>query len=399
MTRKTLVVALVLMLALTACTPSSPPAAHPVSPEEYTRFDVVPTSLGDPALLAHVEDSVEADLGNVANGRNQLVDNVDAIYYSKEYLEELAYNSKSSIYFGYTLAELEKQFEGQKYVFAPDGHGKTIAKPFDDYDDTYDQIIRNVAIGGGVILLCVTVAVVTPASGPTAAFSVIIAVSAKSAAMFAGSEALLNAIVAAVVTGVQTGDLEQALKAAGLAGSEGFLWGAIGGALIGGATALSALRGATRGGLTLNQAAEAQSAKLSLKSITRMRNGREVQIYKEAGLTGRCRFMNKGDLLRRIDLNKTGPDDRTNLQLMRDGFAPLDPRGAPYELHHIGQTLDAPLAILEWQEHRGGENNGILHRSGPSDVEHGAAWLRQRQRFWREFAAQAERGLLDQCLG
>lgn len=398
MMSRLLTIALACVLALTACTPPATPTRQLVSSEEYARFDVSPTSLGDPALLSHVVDSVEADLVSAAEGQDHFVENVEARYYSKEYLEELAYNSKANIYFGYTLAELEKQFEGQKYVFAPDGHGKTIAKRFEDYDDTYDQIIRNVAIGGGVILLCVTVAVVTPAAGPTAAFSVIIAASAKSAAMFAGSEALLSAVVAAVVTGIQTGDLEQALKAAGLAGSEGFLWGAIGGALVGGATALSVLRGAARGGLTLNEAAIAQRAGYPLRAVKSMRSGKEVEIYKTAELRGGCKFINKGDLLRRIDLKKGGPDGRTNHERMLQGLAPLDPNGAPYELHHIGQTLDAPLAILDWQEHRRGENNSILHRSGPSEVEHGSAWLQQKQAFWKEFAAQADRGLLDKCL-
>lgn len=399
MIARQLAVALACVLALTGCTPDKP-IEQPVSSEEYSRFDVTPASLGDPALLRHVEDSVEAGLVDVGDGQQQFVENVEAIYYSKEYLEELAYNSQANIYFGYTLAELEKQFEGQKYVFAPDGNGNTIAKPFEDYDDTYDQIIRHVAIGGGAILLLVTVAVLTPETGAAAAFSVIVVASAKSAAIFAGSDALLSALVAAVITGIQTGDLEQALKDAGLAASEGFLWGAIGGALLGGLSALSRLRGAARGGLTLNEAAQAQRAGFPQSTIKMMRNGEELKIYETAGLKGRCKFKGKNDLLRPIDLNHVGPDRRTNRALMEAGLAPLDPKtNLPYELHHIGQKADSPLAILTAREHRGKGNDAILHdKLLPSEVDHGPAWQKQKKEFWTEFAAQASLGLLDQCL-
>ena len=395
-----LAVALACVLALTACTPEKP-IEQPVSSEEYSRFDVTPASLGDPALLRHVEDSVEAGLVDAADGQEQFVEDVQAIYYSKEYLEEVAYNSQANIYFGYTLAELERQFEGQKYVFAPDGQGKTIAKPFEEYDDTYDQIIRNVAIGGGVILLLVTVAVVTPEAGAAAAFSVIVAASAKSAAVFAGSDALLSAVVTAIVTGIQTGDLEQALKDAGLAGSEGFLWGAIGGALVGGLAALAFLRNAAKGGLTLNKVTEAQRAGFSQSTIKMMGSGDELDIYMRAGLKGRCKVRGKNDLVRPIDLRRRGraPDTRTNLERMMDGNAPLDADNLPYELHHIGQKSDSPLAVLTRQEHRGRGNDKFLHpNKKASEVEHGSRWQKQREDFWVDFAAQAASGMLDACL-
>lgn len=49
------------------------------------------------------------------------------------------------------------------------------------------------------------------------------------------SEACLSAASKAVVTGYQTGDIHEAMEAAALAGSEGFKWGAITGAITGGA--------------------------------------------------------------------------------------------------------------------------------------------------------------------
>lgn len=69
------------------------------------------------------------------------------------------YNSQENIYFGYTLSELANQFQGKKFVFSVDD-GKTVVNEFQEYDDTYDQIIKNVAVGTGVILICVTVSAV-----------------------------------------------------------------------------------------------------------------------------------------------------------------------------------------------------------------------------------------------
>lgn len=399
MKSRQLAVALLVSLALTACTVPNRPIEPPISTDEYSRFDLVPASLGDPALLNHIKHSVETDLVDAVDGQEAVVENVEAIYYSKEYLEEVAFNSQRNIYFGYTLPELENQFEGQKYVFAPDGQGNTIAKPFEEYDNTYDQIIRNVTIGSGVILLLVTVAVLTPETGAAAVISVLAVASAKSAAIFAGSDALLSAIVAAVITGVQTGDLEQALKDAGLAGSEGFMWGAIAGALVGGLAALSRLRGATRGGLTLAEAAEAQRTGIPQSTAKLMRSGDELAIYKGAGLKGKCKFRGNGDLIRDVDLRYV-KDGQTNLERMKLGHAPRDPAtGLPLELHHIGQEEPPTIAILTQAEHRThGDNFKILHPSKTSKVEHGNAWRDFREDFWKYYAAEIGLGLLAECL-
>lgn len=45
------------------------------------------------------------------------VENVQAVYISQEYLDELAFNSQENVYFGYTLSELNAQFQGEKYIF------------------------------------------------------------------------------------------------------------------------------------------------------------------------------------------------------------------------------------------------------------------------------------------
>lgn len=203
----------------------------------------IPTfnNLNDPHLLQYVEDTVYTGLVDEFSSEDYIIENVSAIYYSKEYLEETAYNSKANIFFGYTLAELDEQFQGERYVFTLNDNGETTVQHFEDYDDTYDRVIKNVAVGTGVILVCVTVSVVSAGIGaPT--ISMIFAASAKTGTAFALSSAGFSSIFAGTVTGIQTKDFDQAIKTAALTGSESFKWGAISGALIGGLSKAHILR-------------------------------------------------------------------------------------------------------------------------------------------------------------
>ena len=201
--------------------------------------------MNDPALLQYVEDTVYAGLVRDFSSEDYVIEDVEAIYYSEDYLQEVAFNSKSNIYFGYTLAELDEQFQGQRYVFTLGDDGKTIVTPFEAYDDTYDRVIRNVAIGTGVILICVTVSVVTAGTGTAPTVSLIFAAAAKTGTEFALSSAVISGVASGVITGIQTKDFDKALKAAALNGSESFKWGAISGVIVGGATEAITLSRAT----------------------------------------------------------------------------------------------------------------------------------------------------------
>lgn len=191
--------------------------------------------LSDPALLPYMEDALYDGLVSALNSDDYFVENVRAVYVSQEYLDELAYNSQANIYFGYTLADLNEQFQGAQYIFTLGENDETVAVPFEDYDDTFDQIVQNVAVGTGVILVCVTVSAVAGGIGaPAAAVNMIFACAAKTGTACALSGAALGAASAGIVTGLQSGDMDAALKSAALAGSEGFKWGAISGAVAGG---------------------------------------------------------------------------------------------------------------------------------------------------------------------
>lgn len=394
------------------------------------------TSLNDPVLLNYVENTVYTDVSKQL-GDGYRVENVSTAYISKEYLEELAYNSQSNVFFGYSLADLDAQFQGTRYVFALDENNETTVVPFEDYDDTYEQVLKNVAIGTGVILVCVTVSVVSGGAGAPAV-SMIFAASAKSGAIFATSSGALSAVIAGTVTGIQTKDFDQAIKAGALAGSESFKWGAISGSILGGGSELVMLKTAARGGLTMDEAAiiikdtnlpanfvqqihsmdeyyelleiaEASGLAIQDMSAICMTTGYPLEIVKlfksteesviyfeKAGLYSET-INGQAVLIRSIDLSyesELAGQMVTNLQRMQQGYAAIDPAtGQAFQLHHIGQSVDSPLAILSQFEHTGGGNNAILHDvniadgAGVHSLISDAEWAVQREEFWEALAA------------
>ena len=345
------------------------------------------SGMNDPSLLQYIEDDLYENLVTSLDSDEYFVENVQAVYISQEYLDEIAYNSQSNVFFGFTLAELEAQFSGERYVFTLGDDGTTQVQPFEDYDDTYDRILHNIAVGTGVILICVTVSVVTGGAAP--AVSMIFAMSAKTATVAGVSGGLLGGVASGIVTGIQTHDWDAALKAAALTGSESFKWGTITGAIGGGASEAIALKGATLNGLTMNEAAIIQrESGYPIDVIKQFANMDQYYICKEAGL--RPQFINNNAaLIRNIDLKFTDEHGLTNLERMRRGLAALDPAtGQAYELHHIGQQMDSTLAILTKAEHMQNGNNKIWHLfEGASEIDR-PIFDEQRQTFWKALANQ-----------
>ncbi len=353
------------------------------------RAEEVPTFTGmsDTDLPGYIEDTLYTSLVSELDSDEYFVENVEAVYISQEYLDELAYNSQANVFFGYTLAELNQQFDGSKYIFTLGDNNETTVEPWEDYEDPYEQVIRNVAVGTGVILVCVTVSVVSGG----AAVSMIFAVAAKSAAVGALSGAALGGVSAGIVTGIQTGDMDEALKAAAIAGSEGFKWGAITGAISGGVSEYIGLKGATLNGLTMNEAAAIQKESgYPLDVIKGFKSMEQYDICKQAGLKpmmvdGKTALVHD---IRDIDITSVVDDyGRTNLQRMQQGLAAIDPTtGKSYQLHHIGQKMDSTLAILTEAEHMQGGNNTIWHELGKaSEIDRGV-FDKQREAFWKAYA-------------
>lgn len=363
------------------------------TPESESVEDINFSGLNDPTLLTYVENTVYEDLIDELSDGDYFVEKVDAIYLSEEYIEELAYNSKSNVFFGYTLDELEEAFQGTRYVFTLGDDGQTTVVPLEEiYDDTYDQIIKNVAVGSGVILVCVTVSVATAGVAP--AVSVIFAASATTATTFALESGALSFATAAIARGYQTQDMDQALKAGALAASEGFKWGAISGAVIGGGKEALALKGATLNGLTMNEVAAIQrESKWPLEAIKSLHSTAEYNIYKEASLAPTQLADGSWAFLREINWKLVDDMGRTNVQRVMAGLAPIDATGMPYELHHIGMKADSPLAILTNAEHHSKANFSILHWADEGKNVTDAAWNAQKKEFWNAILKMAQEAM------
>ena len=259
-------------------------------------------SLDDPAFLQYMEDSIYAQL-EAEFADNEAVFQVDEVtvtFISKEYLEETAYNSKANVFFGYTLSEINEAFQDKKYVFTLSDDGETVVQEFLEIpDDTYDRVIKNVLIGVGIILICVTVTVctagsgaplaatgITPLAGTLAAGSkvhMIFAASASSATKLATGSAFFTGMTTFIVRGFETGwDLDAMTDSALLQSSESFKWGAISGAVVGGGGEALKIYRASRSALTSRQAEQAAHALYGGREQVSYFNGEEVTY----GLTG-----------------------------------------------------------------------------------------------------------------
>lgn len=187
------------------------------------------TGLDDENLQNYMMENLYSSLNSNFTNDDYQIENISTTYVSKEYIEELNYNSKSNIYFGFTLDELAQQFNGKKYVFEVGENNETTVSEFEEYDNTYVQMLKNVAIGSGVILICTTVSIAT---GGT--ISIIFAASAKTATEFAVSSFAVSTVISSAVEYYQTGDIQKSLEEGVLDGTESFKWGAILGSVSGG---------------------------------------------------------------------------------------------------------------------------------------------------------------------
>ena len=381
------IVALLLIVSLLAC---SLPASF--AEEAQLPAGSVPeagfSGMGDPNLLRYTEDTIYENLVATLDSDEYFVENVSAVYISQEYIDELAYNSQANIYFGYTLQELAEQFQGKKYIFTLGDDGSTIVTEFEEYDDTYDRALKNVAIGTGVILVCVTVSVVSAGLGAPAV-SMIFSVAAKGGIKMALSGGALGGVSAGIVTGVQTGDWEEALKAAALAGSKEFKWGAIAGAINSGVGEAISLRGDPASKLTPKQLAIIQKAtKYPLDVIKEFDSTDEYEVCLDAGLIARMVGGRTALVPDGVDLGYTSelPDGRevSNLTRMLEGYAPLDSTtDLAYQLYPIGQSANGTLAVLTETQYQG--NAAILSMVEKASESNQSASAAIQRDFWMSF--------------
>lgn len=100
------------------------------------------------------------------------------------------------------------------------------------------------------------------------------------------------------------------------------------------------------------------------KTVDAIRTKEEAQVYIDASLV-EGEVNRKPALLQpKIDgkaCNEPKWPEWSNKDLAEEGYPPRDKNGRPYELHHIGQNPDSPLAELTYEQHHSDGNFKILH--------------------------------------
>lgn len=186
--------------------------------------------MSDADFVKKLEDSVYQlivkDLDENGNRKDLQVQDVKAVYLSKEYLEQYTYNTKETNFFGTTLGELEKKFDKQKYVFDIDENGKTTCHAVGDFDNTFDEVTQAALLGSGVILISVTIVCVTGGAPVTA----LVACTANSAPAITANQAHLALLAASSAVAIfDDGDVGDAAKDIAFDTGSDFVMQAIGG--------------------------------------------------------------------------------------------------------------------------------------------------------------------------
>ena len=189
--------------------------------------------ISDAGFVANLQDSVYDlivdDLDENGNTQQLEVQEVKAVYLSKEYIEQYSFNSKETKFFGSTLGELEARFGDQKYVFDIDENGKTVCHAVDDFDDTFDQVTKVALVGTGVILISVTIVCVTGGAPVTA----LVACTGPTAGAITANQAHIALMAASTAVAIfDNGDVGEAAKDIAFDTGSDFIMQAIGGATV-----------------------------------------------------------------------------------------------------------------------------------------------------------------------
>lgn len=122
------------------------------------------------------------------------------------------------------------------------------------------------------------------------------------------------------------------------------------------------------------------------KIVDAIRTEEEAQVYIDAGLV-EGEVNGKPALLQpNIDgkaCNESKWPDWSNKDLAEEGYPPRDKNGRPYELHHIGQNPDSPLAELTYEQHHCDGNFKILHTFDESSIDR-MQFNKERKEYWSE---------------
>lgn len=189
--------------------------------------------ISDAGFVQNLQDGVYnmivSDLNESGSTKQIEVQEVKAVYLSKEYIEQYSFNSKETKFFGSTLAELEAKFGDQKYVFDIDENGHTVCHAVNDYDNTFEKVSEVALLGTGVILISVTLACAAGGAPVTA----LVACTGPSAGAITANQAQIALLAASSAVAIfDNGDVGDAAKDIAFDTGSDFIMQAIGGTTV-----------------------------------------------------------------------------------------------------------------------------------------------------------------------
>ena len=116
----------------------------------------------------------------------------------------------------------------------------------------------------------------------------------------------------------------------------------------------------------------------------------EIQVYQNANLSEG--IVNDRLVLKTNEINPNLVDamGRTNLERMGKGLSAIDETGNSFNLHHIGQKMNSPLAELKQSEHNIYDN--VLHDKTIKTEIHNDSneniWNGERKEHWKTRAIE-----------
>ena len=116
----------------------------------------------------------------------------------------------------------------------------------------------------------------------------------------------------------------------------------------------------------------------------------ELEVYQKAGLKEE-KIDGKACLVRDdIDWDQKDEFGRTNRERVDEYLSPINKSGDTVELHHIGQKDDSPFAELTMEEHRGKDNDTILHdKTKQSEIDR-SAFNAEKHSYWKSRAGKED---------
>lgn len=190
----------------------------------------------DEETLQQLKDQVYADISEELSTDEYLVQDVKVIYLTEE--EVATMSPEDKIYFGYSANGLNDVITSDMTVIDESEYGTIDVKSEKLLDkDDRTTVIKNLAIGTGIILVCVTVVCVTKDMEiDNEVVTAFIELAPKAAALGAAGFATITGTVSGAIQYVKSKNLKESFRKLIVDGSKGFKWGAIIGTVYAGAS-------------------------------------------------------------------------------------------------------------------------------------------------------------------